>query len=379
MKNDSYIICGDYNLVVDPNLDYHNYKHIANQKARQVILNSIEDRQLSDPYREHFSSQKRYAWRRTNPIQQSRFDFFLTTPDFINNFKDVEICHSFNSDHSPVKVNLVFDDSPYSPGLWKFNNSRLKDMEYINKVKQVIETTKQQYAAPVYNFNHHDDIDNLELQLIINDSLFLDTLLLNILGETITYGSYKQKQLKDREAKISKCLETIEQHLCENNLAEYQALRLELMEIRHRQLKGHLIRSRSQTIEENEKPTAYFLNLEKSNYINKSINKLQKDDGSVIGNQNDIRAEIKYFYQELYSSNEMESDFELDIQEETYHTLTNTDSANLESSLTLEEISLTLKNMKKDRSPGSSGFTVNFFKVFWKYISGFVLRAINYY
>jgi len=129
VKNDSYIICGDYNLVVYPNLDYHNYKHIANPKARQVILNSIEDRQLSDPYREHFSSQKRYAWRRTNPIQQSRFDFFLTTPDFINNFKDVEICHSFNSDHSPVKVNLVFDDSPYSPGLWKFNNSRLKDID----------------------------------------------------------------------------------------------------------------------------------------------------------------------------------------------------------------------------------------------------------
>ena len=55
----------------------------------------------------------------------------------------------------------------------------------------------------------------------------------------------------------------------------------------------------------------------------------------------------------------MESDFKLDIQEETYHKLTNTDSANLESSLTIEEISLTLKNMKNDRSPGFSGFTVN--------------------
>ena len=121
------------------------------------------------------------------------------------------------------------------------------------------------------------------------------------------------------------------------------------------------------------------MNLEKSNYINTSINKLQKDDCSVIGNQNDIRAEIKDFYQELYTSNEMESDFELDIQEETYHKLTNTDSANLESSLTLKEISLTLKTMKNDRSLCSSGFTVNFFKVFWKDISGFVLRAINYY
>ena len=89
----------------------------------------------------------------------------------------MEIFHNFNSDHSPVNANLVFDDSPRGPGLWKFNNSHLKDIEYINKVKQVIETTKQQYAAPVYNFNPLDEIGNLELQLLINDSLFLDTLL----------------------------------------------------------------------------------------------------------------------------------------------------------------------------------------------------------
>ena len=158
----------------------------------------------------------------------------------------MEICHSFNSDHSPVKANLVFDDSPRGPGLWKFNNSHLKDIEYINKVKQVIETTKQQYAAPVYILYQRDDIDNLELQLLINDNLFLDTLLLNI---RISYGySYKKKQLKDREAKVSKSLETIKQNICEHTLAEYQALKMELMEIRQRHLKGLLIRSRSQTI-----------------------------------------------------------------------------------------------------------------------------------
>ena len=175
----------------------------------------------------------------------------------------MEICHNFNSDHSPVKANLVFDDSPHGPGLWKFNNSHLKDIEYINKVKQVIETTKQHYAAPVYNFNQLDEIDNLELQLIINDSLFLDTLLLYIRGETISYGSYKKKQLKDKEANISNNLETIEQNLCANKLAEYQALKLELMEIRQKTLKRHLIRSRSQTIEEKGKTYCIFFKFRK--------------------------------------------------------------------------------------------------------------------
>lgn len=33
--------------------------------------------------------------------------------------------------------------------------------------------------------------------------------------------------------------------------------------------------------------------------------------------------------------------------------------------------------MNKDRSPGSSGFTVNFFKCFWPKLGRFVLRALN--
>ena len=37
-----------------------------------------------------------------------------------------------------------------------------------------------------------------------------------------------------------------------------------------------------------------------------------------------------------------------------------------------------LKNMNNDKSPESSGFTVNFYKVFWNQIGHFVLRAINY-
>ena len=41
------------------------------------------------------------------------------------------------------------------------------------------------------------------------------------------------------------------------------------------------------------------------------------------------------------------------------------------------EASLTLKNMKNNKNPGSSGYTPEFFKCFWEEISYFVVRAIN--
>ena len=75
LENDSYIICGDFNLVLDPDLDYFNYKHVNNIKARDSILKIIDENNLFDAYRELHPSTKRYTWR----IKQARLDFCLLT------------------------------------------------------------------------------------------------------------------------------------------------------------------------------------------------------------------------------------------------------------------------------------------------------------
>ena len=42
-NNDNIIMCGDWNLVINPNLDTNNYLHINNPRARQEVLNLIEE------------------------------------------------------------------------------------------------------------------------------------------------------------------------------------------------------------------------------------------------------------------------------------------------------------------------------------------------
>ena len=59
-------------------------------------------------------------------------------------------------------------------------------------------------------------------------------------------------------------------------------------------------------------------------------------------------------------------------------TITDDQANRLEGLLTLEEISCTLKNMKNGKSPGLSGFSAEFFKVFWKQQGVFVLRSLNH-
>ena len=48
-----------------------------------------------------------------------------------------------------------------------------------------------------------------------------------------------------------------------------------------------------------------------------------------------------------------------------------------EGKLTFEECGLALKNMKNETSPGSDGFTVEFYKFFWKDLGGFLFRSLN--
>ena len=55
-------------------------------------------------------------------------------------------------------------------------------------------------------------------------------------------------------------------------------------------------------IEQGEKPTKYFFNLEKRNYNRKVIRSLKKPDGESITDELEILKEIELYYRNLYSS-----------------------------------------------------------------------------
>ena len=57
--------------------------------------------------------------------------------------------------------------------------------------------------------------------------------------------------------------------------------------------------------------------------------------------------------------------------------LTDIESSNLEGEITADEISNVLRNIKNNKSPGSDGFTVEFFKFFFKDFKHFIRRFIN--
>ena len=101
----------------------------------------------------------------------------------------------------------------------------------------------------------------------------------------------------------------------------------------------------------------------------------------MIVEQNEILKETEIFYKNLYENKDDSLDtIDLnDLMKDTkMPTLTNDEAEKIEGLLTYKEISEVLFSMKHDKSPGITGFTAEFFKVFCRQLGYFVLRAINF-
>ena len=261
LNNQSVLITGDYNLVQNQNLDTYNYQNVNNPKAKEKVLNIIENYDLTDPYRELYPELKKFTWRKNNPIKQARLDFYLISQGLNQHVHDIHILNSYRSDHSPIMLHLKMNNFIIGKGLWKFNNSLLHDIEYSAAVKETINNDKEQYASLVYNRGTLEKINDLEIQFTINDQLFLETLLTEIRGKSISYASFRKKQKDKKERILSEDIKKLEEQiLTEEIFIETEKKKTDLKVLRQEKMKGSYIRSKIQWIEEGEKPSNFFLN-----------------------------------------------------------------------------------------------------------------------
>ena len=77
---------------------------------------------------------------------------------------------------------------------------------------------KCQYALPVYNLDNLNNIPDDELQFTINDQLFLDTLLMELRGKSISYSSHKKKRRDEKENTLISNICKLEQDLNSENI-----------------------------------------------------------------------------------------------------------------------------------------------------------------
>ena len=382
-ENNHYIFCGDFNFVINPNIDCRFYKdnNINNPNARNTMLEAMDDLDIIDVYRELHPDRRRYTWRRKNPTKLARLDFFLISNLLLYSVHDCVVEPGYRSDHSMVILSLKFQDFQKGKSLWKFNNSMLYDKEYVQKIKQTILQIKKQYMIPVYDINNIGCISDNDINFVIDDQLFLEVLMMEIRGKSISHSAYIQKCKNHREKELGDLIKNLEENeeLTEESDISLDDAKKQLEVLRMDKLKGAMVRSKAKWVDEGEKPTKYFCNLEKRNFTNKIIQRVEKDNGKVITTQHEILEEICKYYEYLYENKTLlgNREWEKDELFENVPKLTLEENINLEGEITYQEATNTIKKMKNNTSPGSDGFTTEFYKFFWKDLGIFVIRALN--
>ena len=131
-------------------------------------------------------------------------------------------------------------------------------------------------------------------------------------------------------------------------------------------------------MEEGEKSSKYFLNLEKRNATKKELDSLKKGK-NVIFDREKILKEIYTFYKELYSrkSNPDSNEIYTYLYSVEFDTLSEEEALLCEGLLTEKECYDALISMPNNKTPGSDGLSAEFYKCFWEDINNLVIDSLN--
>ena len=378
-KNSSMILCGDWNLVQDKSLDTYNIIHDRNPKAREKVTEMIENFNLVDPWRICNNIDRKYTWHQHNPVKQSRIDYFLVSEDLYSVMKSTKIIPGYKTDHSAITFVFSAASTIRGKGYWKFNSQLLRDLEYIQLVKNCVKETIEEYRVS------EDPVDFLNIQLSCNDQIFWEILKVKIRSISISYSTHKAREgrkfVKNLENDIQKLENNFDTDPSDENRELLLEKKSELEKHREGIVEGIMLRSRANWHENGEKCTKFFCSLEKKNYmyVNKTVTELIGDDGKHISNQSDILNMQEKFYKKLYSSKVQNSG---NIKNNPFfkHNVKLSDELRMscEGKLTYEECGAALKLMQNGKSPGSDGYTSDFYKFFWKDVGPFIFRSLNF-
>ena len=363
--NNNIILCGDFNTYLNTTLDKSG-RHVPESLTEysQALTNMTEEMNLIDIWRILNPDVKRYTWRghTKNGFVQSRLDYFFISSHMIYDVQVADIAPSIKSDHSLLK--LSFNLKPCESrgkGFWKFNNSLLSDNSYVVKVKQIIVDNQNKYSE------------------LTNKSLLWDVIKCEIRSYTISYSSYIAKQKRSTIDGLYIELSHLEKNLNNTeNIDRYNDVKHQLEALLQEKTNGLHIRSRAIHIDQNEKSNKYFLKQEIKNSKAKHIKCLKTDDNRTISTHKEILNEQKRFYQNLYTQhNKSQLDDNCEFLRDLAK-LNETDKDYCENMITIDECSKALKELSNGKSPGSDGFTTEFYKFFWINIKDIVYNSFIY-
>ena len=345
-RSENKVIIGDFNLVLDVELDRKN-TYNNNNKSLEEVQNIMDEFCMVDIWRVQNQERKEFSWfkRGQGLTKASRLDFALISQGIDQKVKSPTYLPSVMSDHRPLYLLVDLNYCERGTGYWKLNVEYLKQKEYVDSINSEIETTLDTCCGKTAKQTW-------------------ETLKSRIKKQTVRYARNCTSQSKVIIASLNEKVNEYQANMpldrSDDDMFHRTLLDLEdkLME----QTKGMIFRSKVKWHELGEKNTKYFFSLEKARYNAKTCFKMINENGDEITNSMDILQEQRSFYETLYSVDKqvcftMQNTFGVKVSEENRMIQ--------ELPITAEELEEAIKGMNNNKTPGEDGIPVDFYKVFW--------------
>jgi exonuclease III len=359
-NENNLILCGDFNSCLSS-----SDRTSANIDKSTEFFNSLVcDLNIKDIWKSKNPKKKGYTWQNTGNIKQkSRIDFIFTKEYLFNFIKSCNTLCPPISDHKCIKMVISNPNLSKGQGYWKMNVTVLNDKDYCKNIIKLFHETVEEYT-----------------KLMVNNQVIWDLFKIKVRDYTIAFctkiNQNNKKYLHDLENKINIIDESLNVEYNKYFQMKKEELTNELKIYYEKSLKGAQIRSRAKYIEDGEKSTSYFLNLERKHQTNNNIVKLNIG-GKTISGQEEILNECVNFYENLYKCS---IDENINIPEflDTIHIKNIVDNDKkmfCENKITYDECKhVIFECMKLNKTPGIDGIPLEFYRIFWDAIGNFVVN-----
>ena len=366
-----YVVMGDFNIAKE-NIDILNGAQHS-QRIRLSLTKFIDNAGLTDAYRLLHPETKVFTWskggKKASKNSARRLDYILVSDSLVPYIKSCAVKNYGFSDHKAVSLTLQLSTFKFGKGLFKLNTSLLQDENYKNIIIKEIKNTQLEYQA-------------------LNPHLLWDMIKVNVREASQQYSRFKSRENKLAEERHIQKLSKLEQAYSQspnddsllNKINKIQT-KMEITDLNR--ARGAQVRSRVKFVEDDEKNTAFFRNLEKTQSNTNTIKRLTLSTGVQTCNERQILEEIQTIFKQRYNK---KTNNKINVPEMVEKYIKNlklprlgeVDKAFCDRPLSDEEVTEAADCMNTDSSPGADGLPSEFYQVFWQYIKVPLIKCFNY-
>jgi hypothetical protein len=267
------------------------------------------------------------------------------------------------SDHKAATCSLSFG-TPVAPSYWKLNVSLLQNPLFVARIEDVLQLWRN------------------DLHLFPDPSRHWDSLKSRIRTVSRHFAQFAAHLSRIRVRKAEDAVVVAKAAFAAHPSPETSS-RLDLEEERldeiHKQrLQGSLLRSRSRWLLEGERPSRFFLNLEKARLADTTISTLQTPTGTTVSSPSDLTRTAANFYQQLFRPEDDPDRHALAAILAHLPHLDPEDFTTLDGDLTLAELTAAANRCPSGKCPGPDGLPIEFYQTFWDILGPHLLNVVRW-